>query len=340
VELPGYVRLAQTGELRSRIDRARSHVRSCRLCPRACSVDRGAGELGYCQAGPVAKVYRHMAHPGEEPPISGARGSGVIFFSHCTMRCCYCQNYRMSQLGEGTPRSSREIAAMMAKLATCGCHNLNIVSGTQYIPVILDALLRAARSGVSLPVVWNTSGYESPAGLDLLDGVVDVYLADIRYASGESASRYSDASDYVAVNRKALLEMRRQVGTLRTDRDGVALRGLVVRHLVLPDGAAGTSEAMRFVSEGLGGDTFVSLMAQYYPAHRAAGSPRLGRRVLRSEWNQAVAVLDGAGLGNGWVQECHDARSPIAGTEIDPDSDGPLIPEAPRGPAGTVDPGK
>ncbi len=337
---PGYVRLAETGELRARVDRARAHARSCRLCPRACSVDREAGELGYCRAGAGAKVYRHMVHPGEEPPISGSRGSGVIFFSHCTMSCRYCQNYRMSQLHEGNLRSSEEMAEMMAALARCGCHNLNIVSGTQYIHAILDALLRAARGGVSLPVVWNTSGYEAPTGLDLLDGVVDVYLADTRYTSVEASSEHSDAPDYVAVNRKALLEMRRQVGTLRIDSEGNAVRGLIVRHLVLPDGASGTPGAMRFVSEGLGRDTFVSLMAQYHPAHRAADSPGLGRRIRREEWDGALAALEAAGLGNGWVQEYHETQSPIAGTEIEPDPDGALIPPPSSGVADPSGPGR
>ena len=323
---PGYVRLAETGELASRVDRARAHMRACRLCPRACSVDREAGELGYCRAGPRARVYRHMAHSGEEPPISGSRGSGVIFFSHCTMKCCYCQNYRMSQLHEGVLRSPEELSAMMASLASRGCHNLNLVTGTQYAHAILEALLRASWSGVSLPVVWNTSGYESRAGLELLDGVVDVYLADLRYASAEAASDYSDAADYVAVNRKALLEMRRQVGGLKTDSEGNAIRGLVVRHLVLPEGASGTEDAMRFVADALGGDTTVSLMAQYHPVHRAAESAVLGRRLRRDEWERAVAALGAAGLDEGWVQDYHEEPSPIAGTEIALDPDAPLTP--------------
>lgn len=321
---PGYVRLAETRELAAKIDRAREHLRACRFCPRACGVDREAGELGYCRAGSTAKVYRHAVHLGEEPPISGSRGSGIVFFSHCTMSCRYCQNYRMSQLHEGSLRSPDEVADMMVALARRGCHNLNIVSGTQYVHVVLEALLRAARRGVALPVVWNTSGYESQVGLDLLDGVVDVYLSDIRYASDEAASLHSDASDYVRANHKALIEMRRQVGTLTTDSDGNAVRGLVVRHLVLPRDVSGTSRSLRFVAEGLGRDTFVSLMAQYHPAHAAAGSGDLARRIRPDEWKQAVEALEAARLENGWVQAYHDVVSPIAGTSIEPDPDGPL----------------
>ena len=322
--IPGYVRLAETGELRARVDRARAALRSCRLCPRACSVDRESGERGYCTAAAAPRVFRHMAHHGEEPPVSGTRGSGAVFFSHCTMRCGYCQNHRMSHSGEGRLRTAEEIAAMIASLAGSGCHNLNLVTGTPHIAGILEALLRAARLGVSLPVVWNSSGYESRLGLELLDGVADVYLVDARYSSDEAAARHSDAPDYVSVNRKALLEMRRQVGTLKIDARGLALSGLIVRHLVLPGGASGAPRVLRFVSDALGKDTFVSLMAQYYPAHLSKGSGELCRRISRAEWDDAVAALRAAGLTNGWIQEYHEATSPMAGTEIEPDSDDPL----------------
>ncbi len=315
---PGYVGLAESGELRKRIDCALEHLRDCRLCPRECGVDRQTGQLGYCRAGARAKIYSHMSHPGEEPPISGALGSGTIFFSHCTLSCRYCKNCRFSQLHEGRECSANELAAMMAELAADGCHNLNIVTGTHFIPAILEALRKAVRAGVSIPLVWNTSSYESRAALELLDGVADIYLADLRYYSSEPAEAYSDAPDYPAVSRKALLEMQRQVGPLVLDENGVATRGLIVRHLVLPNDAAGTRSAMRFVASALGTDTYVSLMSQYYPAHLAGGDPVLGRRITRAEWDDAVRALEDAGLANGWIQEYPEGLSPMAGTEMGP----------------------
>jgi putative pyruvate formate lyase activating enzyme len=318
---PGFVGLAERGALEAKLERARENLRSCALCPRACGVDRLAGSLGYCGAGPGPRVYRHMPHSGEEPPISGTGGSGVIFFSYCTMSCVYCQNYRMSDQGLGAERSAPDLASMMYALARAGCHNLNLVSATQYVPAVLEALLLAAGNGVSLPVVWNTSGYECRVTLDLLDGVVDVYLTDARYASAEAASKYSDAPDYVAVNRAALREMKRQVGPLELDDRGLARRGLIVRHLVLPAGAAGTEDVLRFVACELGPGTAVSLMAQYYPTHRASDFPEIARRITRDEWAAAVASLEATGIGDGWVQEYPDGVPSIAGSEIEPDGE-------------------
>ena len=318
-----FVGLAEEGELARRAAAARAHLSRCRLCPHECEVDRTAGELGFCGAGPVARVYRHMPHPGEEPPLSGTMGSGTIFWSHCTLACVYCQNYRMSQCGEGTDRTVGELAGMMKWLADAGCHNLNLVSPTQYLPHVLEALALAHGLGVDLPVVWNTSGYESQVALEFLDGVVDIYLADIRYSSDDVAARYSRAEGYAALSRAALVEMRRQVGTLSVDADGVALSGLVVRHLVLPNGLSGTEEAMRFLANEIGGDTFVSLMSQYYPAHVAPQFPELARRITREEWAEARRALAAAGLENGWVQDYPEDLYPVAGTEISADPDGP-----------------
>lgn len=314
--IPAFVELAESGELARRTSAARESLRSCRLCPRECGVDRLAGQVGYCRAGASARVYRHMAHHGEEPPISGTGGSGTVFWSHCTMRCCYCQNYRMSRLGEGTDRTIAELSGMVAALRDVGCHNINHVSPTQFLPHVLESLLAAWQAGAVMPLVWNTSGYEAPFALDLLDGVVDVYLCDIRYSSNASAGELSDAPDYVEVNRRALVEMQRQVGALVQDADGIAERGMILRHLVLPNGHAGTADAMRFVSERLGSDTYVSLMAQYYPAYQACEIPELCRRITRAEWAEACAALEAAGIVNGWVQEYPQGLSPIAGTEI------------------------
>lgn len=316
---PGFVSLAESGELAGRAEEARAWLGSCHLCPRECGVDRTDDRVGYCGAGAGARVYRHMAHPGEEPPLSGTGGSGTIFWSHCTLRCLYCQNYRMSQLGEGTERTTAELAEMMRSLRDQGCHNINLVSPTQYLPHVLDALLLAHEDGVSLPVVWNTSGYESVDALELMDGVVDVYLSDIRYASDEAAAACSDAPDYVGVSRRALIEMNRQVGELVVDEAGVAERGLIVRHLVLPNGLAGTRDSMGFVAETLGRGTFVSLMAQYYPAYRAFELPGLARGITAGEWEEARSALAEAGLERGWVQELPDGLYHVAGTEIGAD---------------------
>jgi putative pyruvate formate lyase activating enzyme len=260
-----------------------------------------------------------MPHPGEEPPLSGTHGSGTIFWSHCTMTCCFCQNYQMSQLGEGTDRTIEELAVMMERLKEIGCHNINHVSPTQYLPHILESLVLAWRQGAVLPVVWNTSGYESQWALEVLDGVVDIYLSDIRYSSDDAAREYSQAPDYVSVSRAALIEMRRQVGDLACDAKGVAERGLIVRHLVLPNGRAGTDSAMRFIAAELGAGTYVSLMAQYYPACRAREFPELARRITREEWAEARDALESAGLENGWVQHYPEELYPVAGTEIDSD---------------------
>ncbi len=306
---------------------------ACRLCPRRCGADRTAGELGYCQAagtaaaaGTVAaagaltaSVYSHTAHPGEEPPLSGTRGSGTIFFSHCTMSCIYCQNHRFSQEGAGTDTSAEDLAGMMTSLAGSGCHNINLVSPTHYTAVILEALGIAVSEGVDIPLVWNTSSYESIEVLTLLDGVVDIYLADIRYSDPAAAAEYSDAPDYVEVCRAALKEMHRQVGALELDSTGIAERGLIVRHLVMPNDVSGTGEALRFVAEELGTDTHLSLMAQYYPAYLADACVPLARRITSSEWALALEAHDEAGLTNGWTQDHFGEVPPIAGSKLEPD---------------------
>jgi putative pyruvate formate lyase activating enzyme len=261
-----------------------------------------------------------MRHPGEEPPISGHRGSGTIFFSHCTLSCIYCQNCTFSQLHHGREVDEAGLAAMMLELAQLGCHNINIVTGTHFAPAVLGALLLATRDGLSIPLVWNTSSYETRATLELLDGVADIYLADLRYSSPERAGALSDARDYPAVSRKALLEMRRQVGPLLLDEDGVAERGLIVRHLVLPEDASGTAAALRFVAAALGRETYVSLMSQYYPAHVAGDDPALGRRITRGEWEAALRSLAEEGLSSGWIQEYPEGLSPVAGTKLEPDA--------------------
>jgi putative pyruvate formate lyase activating enzyme len=316
---PQFLKLWSSGVLDRRAASAEAALGSCTICPRTCGADRAAGETGVCGASGELVIYRHMPHPGEEPALSGSRGSGTVFFSHCTMSCRYCQNERMSRRGEGTVRDIDDLVAMLEDLAGVGCHNWNFVSPTQYLPWILKALSVCASRDVALPVVWNTSGYECSSTLELLDGVVDIYLSDIRYGESGPDRRFSGVSDYVPVAREALIEMHEQVGPLVVDGSGIASRGLIVRHLVLPNGLAGTRAALSFVAEHLGADTAVSLMSQYYPVGEAVGDPDIGRRITRAEWDEAVAVLEELGLSRGWVQGSHGTVSPVAGSRIDPD---------------------
>jgi putative pyruvate formate lyase activating enzyme len=289
-------------ELNKRAEAARDAQSHCNLCPRRCGANRNAGEPGFCGADSITEVASHTAHHGEEPPISGTRGSGAIFFNHCTMRCVYCQNYPISQLNHGRDTSASDLAGMMLQLQRSGCHNINLVTPTHYVAQILEALALASADGLDVPIVYNTSGYESLETLALLDGVVDIYLPDMRYADSGAARAYSTAPDYPAVNKAAIKEMHRQVGALQVDGEGIARRGLIVRHLVLPDGLAGTAETARFIAAEISPDTHVSLMSQYFPAHRATEIQPLDRKVTPSEYNTARALLDSHGITNGWVQ--------------------------------------
>jgi len=239
----------------------------------------------------------------EEPPISGWGGSGTIFFSHCTARCLFCQNYPISQLGAGRAVSADELAEMMLSLQQKGCHNINLVTPTHYVAQILQSLDIAAGLGLAVPLVYNTSGYESLETLVLLDGVVDIYLPDSKYSSDAVAQELSGFRGYVSANRRALVEMARQVGNgIRTDEDGIARRGMILRHLVLPQGLSQTNKVLAWVADTLGRDTFVSLMSQYFPAHRATDHPALSRRVLWDEYAEALQSLERNGLENGWTQ--------------------------------------
>ena len=301
---PTYLELHRSGELKRRIERAYAMLSQCRLCPRECGVDRLRGERGFCRAGAEPIVASWNVHPWEEPPISGTRGSGTIFFSGCTGRCLFCQNYPISQLGVGNTVSVQQLAEMMLELQDRGCHNINLVTPTHFVPQILAALERAIEGGLRLPLVYNTSGYERVETLQLLDGVVDIYLPDAKYADDETARRLSGFVRYVEANRAALREMFRQVGDeLVLDGEGIARRGLIVRHLVLPEGLAGTGEVLRWIAENLSPRVHVSLMDQYFPAHKAVGHPVLGRKITAEEYAEALRAFEEAGLTNGWMQE-------------------------------------
>ncbi len=248
-------------------------------------------------------VSSYNLHHGEEPPISGSRGSGTIFFTNCILRCVYCQNYPISQLGVGKVYTHRDLADMMLYLQRKGAHNINFVTPTHFVPSILKALVIAVERGFRLPLVYNTSGYERAETLKILDGIVDIYLPDIKYSSDLMAKKYSKAKDYVRYNREALKEMFRQVGPLRLNREGVAVRGLLIRHLVLPNDIAGSEESLRFIARELSPEVPISLMSQYFPAYRAKDIRELSRPILPEEYERVLELMERFGLRRGWIQE-------------------------------------
>ena len=288
--------------MESRLPAVRELVRACRLCPRQCGADRIAGELGTCEM-PYGPVYSSAnLHFGEEPPISGYRGSGTIFLTGCNLMCDFCQNFPISHLRHGNQTTTAGLAGQMLALQRAGAHNINLVTPTHQAAALFETLIIAFRQGLSLPVVYNCGGYESLEMLKLWEGVIDIYMPDAKYGSDESARCFSNAADYVHHNRAALKEMHRQVGVLQLDEQGVALRGLLIRHLVLPGDMAGSGEVLRFIAEELSPKTYVSLMRQYFPAWRAVEHPLLGRRITREEYRRALEALERYGLNEGWIQ--------------------------------------
>lgn len=277
-------------------------MKSCRLCPRDCGVDRLGGKIGFCGIGRYAGVASHNLHFGEEPPVTGTRGSGTIFFTGCNLRCRFCQNYPISWMRHGKRTTPRHLAQMMLNLQARGAHNINLVTPSHVVPQILAALAIAAKDGLCLPIVYNCSGYEGPGTLILLDGVVDIYMPDIKYATRDAADRCSAAPDYWDVVRPAIKEMYRQVGPLVVDDEGIGVRGILIRHLVLPGGLASSEKVFEFVSKELGRDVPVNLMSQYFPAHDAVSDPLLGRRITHEEFADAEKALNKWGLTEGWIQ--------------------------------------
>jgi putative pyruvate formate lyase activating enzyme len=295
---PPYQIAFESGELAARVERAREALRSCRLCPRECGTDRLGDRLGFCRTGRRARVSGAFAHHGEESCLSGRGGSGTIFFASCNLRCVFCQNDDISRGGGGAPAGPEDLADAMLALQERGCHNINFVTPSHVVPQILEALLLAAGKGLRLPLVYNSGGYDSLRSLELMDGIADVYMPDFKFWDPAVAERLAAARDYPEAARRAVREMHRQVGDLRMDGDGLAERGLLVRHLVLPGGLAGTREVMRFLA-GLSRDTFVNIMGQYRPAGEAGAGGRhaeIGRRPFPSELEEAFALARGEGL--------------------------------------------
>lgn len=296
-----YLNLYRNGELKQRQKKLFRLVKNCTLCPHRCRVNRLKGEKGFCRAGGLPYVYAYHLHRGEEPPISGANGSGTIFFTYCNSRCVYCQNYTFSQLGQGNEFSLEELAQMMLSLQTQGAHNVNLVSPTHFGPQIVGALEIAAACGLEIPLVYNTMAYDSLETLQLLDGIVDIYLADMRYTEDELALKYSSLPNYVQLNQVAIKEMHRQVGNLKIE-NGIAKRGLIVRQLVLPNQISGAKKIMEFLAKEVSSGVSLSLMSQYYPTYRAKDIPLLARQINREEWEQVVQAASEFGLVNGWIQ--------------------------------------
>jgi putative pyruvate formate lyase activating enzyme len=306
-----YKALYNSGELLQRVKAAYQRLRSCDLCPHECGVDRITGKIGICRSGLLPKIAAASIHRGEEPPISGSNGSGTIFFSGCTLHCLFCQNFPISQLGNGEVLTTRELAARMLRLQRQGVHNVNFVTPSHFLPQILAALWLAIPQGFALPLVWNSSGYEKVDALELLDDVVSLYLPDMKYSSEAEAVALSGVRGYRDINRKAVREMLRQVGQLQIDDQGIATRGLIVRHLVLPEGRAGSAETLPWIAANLGPDTHVALMSQYFPAGKAAERAGIDRPVNPQEYDAAVEALEAASLENGWVQELDAERQPV-----------------------------
>jgi len=297
-----YTDLYASGTLDERISALDTLAESCSLCPWSCTVDRLSGERGICRAGSMPVVSKALPHFGEEPVLTGTGGSGTIFFAHCNLACLFCQNYQISQEHLGTPTDDDALADMMLSLQAQGCHNINLVSATHFLPVIIKALKKAAAQGLFLPLVYNSNGYERLQVLTLLEGIIDIYLPDAKYGDDQIARELSGAQHYTRHNRAALKEMYRQVGPLEIDAEGIARRGLIVRHLVLPSGCAGTEAVLRMIREDLGTDVHLSLMGQYFPTYRAQSCERINRKLAPEEYQRCLDLLDRYGFEKGWCQ--------------------------------------
>jgi putative pyruvate formate lyase activating enzyme len=314
---PSYLEAYSNGRLDDNIERSQLMLESCCICPRKCKVNRLKGEAGFCKTALVPRVCSYLPHHGEEPVISGTKGSGTIFFTCCNMACVYCQNYEFSQAEGGRLVSFEELAGIMLELQNLGCHNINLVTPTHVMPQMLKALKIAISKGLKTPLVYNTGGYELVECLRLLEGIVDIYLPDMRYADTRMAVKYSAAPDYPKYNQDALIEMHRQVGSAKINADGIITSGLIIRHLVLPDNIAGTDDLFKFVALRLSVDTYISLMSQYFPCFKAGQFKEICRRITPAEYELAKASMSKHGLYNGWTQDA-GGLDRFAGTNIKP----------------------
>ena len=291
-----YLSAYREGILKDRADSLYRDLRDCTLCPRNCHAARLSGDTGTCNTGEHALVSSYMPHFGEESPISGTKGSGTIFFTNCNLLCSFCQNYDISHEGRGQPVTSRELADMMLSLQVLGCHNINFVTPSHVVPQILQALILAVEDGLNIPLVYNSGGYDHISTLKQLDGIVDIYMPDFKFWDSEIAQETCDATDYPEIAKQAIAEMHRQTGSLFINHSGLAERGLLVRHLVMPEGLAGTAEVMTYLAREISEDTYVNIMPQYRPCGRAWESPKLQRPIQMQEFRDAINLARNAGI--------------------------------------------
>jgi putative pyruvate formate lyase activating enzyme len=309
---PSYLSLYESGKLKDRVDHLNGRLAACDICPRNCGINRLNNVLGYCRSGKQAEISSYCAHHGEEPALSGSKGSGTVFFSHCNLRCIYCQNHQISQDfdSSSTPVDPGSLAKIMLDLQDRqGCHNINLVSPSHYVPQIVAAVYQAIPMGLKIPIVYNTNAYDAVATLKMLYGIVDIYLPDIKYSSNKYARKFSRSVDYVAFSRLAIREMYNQVGSLITDDSGIARRGLIIRHLILPNNIAGSIDSLGWIAREISTKTTLSIMSQYYPCHNAKEEPLLCRKISLSEYNTVAEVVEKLGIENGWMQEMDSAEN-------------------------------
>ena len=291
-----YLKLYREEKLQERIDHAVEMMKDCTVCPRDCHVDRLSGKLGFCRTGKNARVASLHAHFGEEAPLVGTHGSGTIFFRSCNLLCCFCQNYDISHDANGGEVEPKDLAGMILSLQKRGCHNINFVTPSHVVPQILQALVIAIEYGLNVPLVYNTGGYDKAETLKILDGIFDIYMPDFKFWDEKWAEKFCKAADYRKMAAAAIKEMHRQVGDLVVDESGIAVKGLLVRHLVMPNGVANTRKIMEFLAEKISKDTYVNIMDQYHPCGKAMWDPMINRRINRSEYSEAVQLARDAGL--------------------------------------------
>ena len=297
---PCYLDLYRSGELDERIEKLNEILTDCHLCPRECRVNRAEGEKGYCKSAREMVVSSIGPHFGEENELVGRGGSGTIFLSHCSLGCLYCQNFEISHLGQGKVISTEELARGMLRLQSIGCHNINFVTPTHFTPQIVEGIEVAIEKGLKIPIVYNCGGYEKVETLRLLEGIVDIYMPDVKYSEAGPAKKFSNALHYFEVCRKALKEMHRQVGDLEVSEEGIAERGLLIRHLVLPNNLAGSEAVLRFIAEKLSRESYVNIMPQYRPMYKASLYPEINRAPRLGEFNEALQMAEELGLHRGF----------------------------------------
>jgi len=289
--------------LNSNIKQLYSLMNPCRLCPHICGVDRPSGQTGKCRASDKIIVASSNLHFSEEPPVSGTKGSGTIFFGHCSLSCVFCQNYPISQMGNGNEVSVEKLSNMMLELRDKGAHNINFVTPTHYAAHMAEAVVLARQKGLKIPILYNSSGYDSVETLSLLVGIIDIYMPDAKYWDDANAKKYSSAQNYREVNMAALKEMYRQVGNLKLDKNSIAKKGLIIRHLVLPENIAGSKQVLKFIADEISNKVFLSLMAQYHPANNSGKYPEISKKISKIEYEEVLETADALGFENGWRQE-------------------------------------